>query len=379
MVSNLTPSQIQTLQDLGITYEPISKPQQTTSKPYIALFSISGLALISLGGLILFKSQNDSQPPTFPSQPNVYPSPTQVPKSIQHYLLASQQFFSQALDLQSQNSADPRLIELLNQSILSATQAIKEFPSDYRGYQQRAKIYQSVLASRPDLITNTLNDYQSAFKLNPNSAEIAKSIAQLYAQKGDSQSTLQYLSLVTALEPTKAQNFYDLAKIQQQTGQLSAAVSTYHQLLTILTDSSQKNQIQTEISSLQSLINQHPQTQPNLPSPTPSPLIDNSEPLLQASLTSKTIIAAPEIKTKTEVANLSESNSLSGSATIPANTKQITLTNSQLKPTSQIYLSLTSGGKNQNLQVLSKSDQSFVVGFDTPLNEDVIFNYWIVN
>ncbi|HPJ17313.1 MAG TPA: hypothetical protein PK639_03765 [Candidatus Woesebacteria bacterium] len=378
MVANLSPSQIQTLKDLGIACEPISKPQQTTSKPYIALFSISGLALISLGGLILFKSKNDSQTPTYQPQPNVYPSPTQVPKSIQHYLLASQQFFSQALDLQVQNSADPRLIELLNQSILSATQAIKEFPSDYRGYQQRAKIYQSVLASRPDLISNTLIDYQSAFKLNPNSAEIAQNIAQLFAQKGDPQSTLQYLSLVIALEPTKAQNFYDLARIQQQTGQLTAAVSTYNQLLTILTDTSQKQQIQTTISSLQSLINQHPQNVPTS-TPTQAPLIENSQPLLQANLTSQTIIAAPEIKTKTEVTNLSESNSLSNQATIPANTKQITLTNSQLKSTSQIYLSLVSGGKNQNLQILSKSDQSFVVGFDAPLTEDVIFNYWIVN
>jgi len=378
MVANLSPSQIQTLKDLGIACEPISKPQQTTSKPYIALFSISGLALISLGGLILFKSKNDSQTPTYQPQPNVYPSPTQVPKSIQHYLLASQQFFSQALDLQVQNSADPRLIELLNQSILSATQAIKEFPSDYRGYQQRAKIYQSVLASRPDLISNTLIDYQSAFKLNPNSAEIAQNIAQLFAQKGDPQSTLQYLSLVIALDPTKAQNFYDLARIQQQTGQLTAAVSTYNQLLTILTDTSQKQQIQTTISSLQSLINQHPQNVPTS-TPTQAPLIENSQPLLQANLTSQTIIAAPEIKTKTEVVNLSESNSLSNQATIPANTKQITLTNSQLKSTSQIYLSLVSGGKNQNLQILSKSDQSFVVGFDAPLTEDVIFNYWIVN
>ena len=378
MVANLSPSQIQTLKDLGIACEPISKPQQTTSKPYIALFSISGLALISLGGLILFKSKNDSQTPIYQPQPNVYPSPTQVPKSIQHYLLASQQFFSQALDLQVQNSADPRLIELLNQSILSATQAIKEFPSDYRGYQQRAKIYQSVLASRPDLISNTLIDYQSAFKLNPNSAEIAQNIAQLFAQKGDPQSTLQYLSLVIALEPTKAQNFYDLARIQQQTGQLTAAVSTYNQLLTILTDTSQKQQIQTTISSLQSLINQHPQNVPTS-TPTQAPLIENSQPLLQANLTSQTIIAAPEIKTKTEVVNLSESNSLSNQATIPANTKQITLTNSQLKSTSQIYLSLVSGGKNQNLQILSKSDQSFVVGFDAPLTEDVIFNYWIVN
>ncbi|HOZ80961.1 MAG TPA: hypothetical protein PK370_01945 [Candidatus Woesebacteria bacterium] len=378
MVANLSPSQIQTLKDLGIACEPISKPQQTTSKPYIALFSISGLALISLGGLILFKSKNDSQTPIYQPQPNVYPSPTQVPKSIQHYLLASQQFFSQALDLQAQNSADPRLIELLNQSILSATQAIKEFPSDYRGYQQRAKIYQSVLASRPDLISNTLIDYQSAFKLNPNSAEIAQNIAQLFAQKGDPQSTLQYLSLVIALEPTKAQNFYDLARIQQQTGQLTAAVSTYNQLLTILTDTSQKQQIQTTISSLQSLINQHPQNVPTS-TPTQAPLIENSQPLLQANLTSQTIIAAPEIKTKTEVVNLSESNSLSNQATIPANTKQITLTNSQLKSTSQIYLSLVSGGKNQNLQILSKSDQSFVVGFDAPLTEDVIFNYWIVN
>ena len=115
------------------------------------LLSISGLTLLSFGGLILLKSKTQSTnsiPNTQYQIPNTDLKPTQVPKSIQHYLLTSQQLFSQALELQKNtptSSSQPTL-DLINKSILAATDAIKEFPQDYRGYQQRGQIYQSLLS-----------------------------------------------------------------------------------------------------------------------------------------------------------------------------------------------------------------------------------------
>ena len=168
--------------------------------------------------------------------------PTQVPKSIQHYLLTSQQLFSSALQMQSTialpkptgEGGPSEILDLINKSILAATDAIKEFPNDYRGYQQRGKIYQALIESKPDLINQSISDFTTAFKLNPSSAQVSRSLASLYAKKGDASNTIAYLNKTVSLEPTKAQNFYDLAKIQQQAGLISQALNTYNQLLPLI-------------------------------------------------------------------------------------------------------------------------------------------------
>jgi len=370
-----------------------SKNLQSTiyhQRPIFPLLSISGLTLLSLSGLILFKNkdQTDATPVnnTNTTLPETSVSPTQVPKSIQHYLLTSQQFFTQAS--QNQN------VEALNQSIVAATEAIKEFPNDYRGYYQRGRIYQSVAASQPQVVTQVIADLSQAQKLNPNDAEITRSLASVYALKGDAQNTISYLSQTIALDPTKAQNFYDLAKIQQQVGLLSQAVETYDKLLTILSDPTQKTQVESEKSSLQKLISQNPQaasptnsTTPialpatDLPSSLDSPTIQANTglPALVAELPAGLIVAAPEKIDQIEVSNITGSNSLSGNDTLASGQKEITLTNNQVTSASQIYVSILSGGKNQNLQVLSKSDKSFTIGLDTAISEDIQFKWWIIN
>ncbi len=382
----LTPDQIQKLQQLGIELNQPSKEiinstvETKHSKfPIFPLLSISGLTILSFSGLILFKnkSQNISTQTNTPIQNNnSTPSPTQVPKSIQHYLLTSQQYFTQATQNQS--------VDALNQSILAATQAIKEFPSDYRGFYQRGRIYQSILTSKPELISQVISDLTQAQKLEPNDAEITRSLASVYAQKGDAQNTINYLNQTVAIEPTKAQNFYDLAKIQQQVGLLPQALDTYNRLITLITDPTQKTQIEAEKSSLEKLIAQNPnssnQITTNQTIPTISiPSLNLDSPTIQASAGGGLIVAAPEELNKINVSNLTQSNSLSGTATLPANQKQIVLSNNQISTTSQIYLTITKGGKNQNLQVLSKSNKTFTVGLNTPISEDIEFKWWIIN
>ena len=429
MLSDLTPDQIAQLQELGIT---LSKSQQNTSEtiestskeievpqissptsgqilnqtisstqpnrllkssinPIVPLLSISGLTLISFGSLILFKSKTaDSISPTSPavvqSQPDAG-GPTQVPKSIQHYLLTSQQLFTQAVSAQTSNSPTQTSVDLLNQSILAATQAIKEFPNDYRGYDQRGHIYQSLTDSNPKLLTNAISDLSLAVKLNPESAELTHTLANLFAKKGDVANTLVYLNLTVSLEPTKAQNFYDLARLQTQAGYISQALTTYNNLLTIVTDPSQKEQVIAEKTSLEKLLSQNPVgTDPRVRSssettPPISPIIPTTDgPLLQADAGQNgPIIAAPATSQDISVNNLTDSNSLAGTGTLPANTASITVHNSQLTPTSQVYLTVTKGGKNQLLQVLSKSGDSFTAGLDSPISEDIEFKWWIVN
>lgn len=359
----------------------------------LPLLSISGLSLISFGGLLLFKSKTKTAIVPNPPAHNTEPAqvPTQVPKSIQHYLLASQQYFSQALTSQNnQAGSDPSrnnsLAELLNQSILAATDAIKDFPTDFRGYQQRGSIYMSLVDSQPQFLDSAIADFSRSSDLNPASAEISRSLATLFAKKGDANMTLTYLARTVAIEPTKAQNFYDLARLQQQTGLIPQALDTYTKLLPLITDTSQKHQVETELSSLQKLASQNNTSNPTLSSPSVTPYpptggisLPDSPNLIQANTNQGLIIAAPETSKNISVTNLSASNALSDIGTLPANTTSISITNSQLAPTSQVYLTITKGGANQSLRVLSKSNDSFSVGIDSPISESIEFKWWIVN
>ena len=397
----LTQEQIIKLKQLGLglqlpsqqenNYSLNSTNTNKKSFPIFPLLSISGLTILSFSGLILLKSKDSNKTNITPSTNNpssdLSPTPTQVPKSIQHYLLTSQQYFSSALQ-QNQNTttqANDSTVELLNQSILAATQAIKEFPSDYRGFLQRGRIYQSLLQSHPQLATQALSDLNQALKLNPSSPEITRNLASLYAFKGDAQNTINFLNQTITLEPTKAQNFYDLAKIQQQVGLIPDALTTYNQLITLVTDSTQKAQIESELSSLEKIIAQNPNknystSNSNSTPPTTSPASLNLDsPTIQALAESNLIIAAPENLDKVEISNITDSNALSGTGILPSGQKQITIKNSNLSANSQVYVTITQGGKNQNLQVVSKSKDSFDVGLSKSISENIEFKWWIIN
>lgn len=400
---NLTPDQIQQLHLLGIDINPVENTplpiklnssinlKTKKSFPVFPLLSISGITLLSFSGLILLKNKSQSTSVKIDNTNRTLPetsvSPTQVPKSIQHYLLTSQQYFSSALQNQSckGDSCGRPTIDLLNQSILAATQAIKEFPSDYRGFFQRGRIYQSLLTSQPQLVDQALADLNQAQKLNSNNPEITRSLASLFAFKGDAQNTINYLAQTINLEPTKAQNFYDLAKIQQQIGLLPDALKTYNQLITLVTDSTQKSQIELEKQSIEKIIAQNPDK--NYPSSQNqnstnydlSPTIQLDSPTIQALASSDLIIADPQTIDKVTVSNITDSNALSGNATLLANQKEIIISNNKLSSSSQVYVSIISGGKNQNLQVLSKSTDSFTIGLTKSINEDIQFKWWIIN
>lgn len=345
---------------------------------YIPLISISGLSLLSFGGIVLLKSKATASIPSptniKPEQSN--PKPTQVPKSIQHYLLASQQFFSRALETSDQKQK----IDFVNQSILAASDAVKEFPTDYRGYHQRGRIYQSLIDSQPQLIDQVISDFASAYKLNQNSAEVSRDLATVYAKKGDAQNTIAYLIKTVSIEPTKAQNFYDLAKIQQQAGYFSDALTTYNQLISLVTDPTQKQQIELEKDALTKIISDNPNApKSNLPSTIQDLKPNLDAPTIQASLANKgIIIAAPETEKKIEIANQTDSNSLSGETTLPANQPNIVIENNNLIDTSQIYITVISGTKDKTLKILSKGKTSFTVGFDSPSSTSTTFKWWII-
>jgi len=306
-----------------------------------------------------------------------YPKPTQVPKSIQHYLLASQQNFTQAIAATDQTQK----IELINQSIIAASDAIKEFPKDYRGYHQRGRIYQSLVESQPQLIDQVVSDFNLAYKFNQSSAELSRDLATAYAKKGDAQNTIAYLAQTISLEPTKAQNFYDLAKIQQQAGYFADALITYNQLISLVTDPTQKQQIETEKIALEKIVAANPNApKQDLPSTIQDLTPNLDAPTIQATdiLAKGVIIAAPEAEKKIEVTNQTNSNSLSGTITLPIGQSSISINNSQVDTTSQVYITVTNGIKGINPQITSKTTGSFSIGIDKPASENIEIKWWII-
>ena len=364
-------------------------PVEIKAKPktnFVPLISISGITILSFGGLMLLKSNNTASLPPIPETPidEQQLVPTQVPKSIQHYLLASQQNFTQALNI----TDEAQKIELINQSIIAASDAVKEFPQDHRGFYQRARIYQSLSTNKIEFLDQAIADYNQANQINPNSPEITRDLASAYAQKGDANNTLHYLAQTINLEPTKAQNFYDLAKIQQQAGYFSDALNTYTNLLTLVNDPDQKQLIENEKNALEQIVTNNPDLRSNTydPKSNLSPTIQDltpnlDSPKIQATdfTASSLIVASPEETKTIEVNNQTDSNSLSGTSLLASGQKEIFITNSQLNNQSQIYVTAIQGGKNQNLQVLSKSDTGFTIGLDSPINEDIQFKWWIIN
>lgn len=404
MPEDLTREQIEKLLSLGISVNSSNNQDvifplhqggtsvlsKRRSSKYLPLLTISGITLISFSGIILLKNQNSETTPGVVASASTVQtasvvSPTSAPTTIQSYLLLSQQYFTSAVALQGKGSADNQeVVGLLNQAILSASNAIQDYPNDYRGYYQRGRIYQSLLDSKPELASQALADFTAANKINPNSADITRDLASIYARQGDVANTLTYLSQTVSIEPTKAQNFYDLAKIQQQTGQIKEALSTYDRLLPLITDQAQMDQLMSEKATLETIMTQNPTYKSatatsNTVSPTPSITFTDNPPKLQASNSSGLIIAASETRPEIAINNITNSNSLSGTATLPTNTKEITLKNTNLTSTSQVYVTILKGGKNQNLQVLSKSTTDFTVGLDSAISESIEFKWWIIN
>jgi tetratricopeptide (TPR) repeat protein len=384
----LTQDQIQKLEILGLSSKTPSKPSKTKSNHLIPLLSITGITLVAAGSLIYIKTNSSVQisPPPPPQNPSgSTPSPTQVPKSIQHFLLSSQTSFSQALSLaKSEPDNSTALIEQLNNAIVAASTAIQAYPTDSRGYEQRGRIYLSLVDSRPQYLSFAVSDYSSALKYNPLSSTNAHTLASLYARQGNSASTLHYLGLALTLDPTNPQNFYDLARLQQQTGQIPQALATYERLIPLVTDSSQKQQLEAETLALQKLVLQNPSSSlPSSPPPPTTPTL--TTPLLQAQLIplnspDSVIIASPETAAKSALQSEKyDSNSLSGQSILKSGQTTQVILNSQLTPSSQVYITPIKGGKNSSLEVVSKSNNSFTIGLPSPITEDIEYKWWIVN
>jgi len=97
------------------------------------------------------------------------------------------------------------------------------------------------------------------------------------------------------------------------------------------------------------------------------------------SLTTQNLVIASASATDSAQLNSdTTSNASAGTATLLAGQTNLTITNSNITPNTLIYLTPLSDTQNQVLYVSSKSAQDFTVSINQPLDQDIDFNYWLI-
>ena len=75
--------------------------------------------------------------------------------------------------------------------------------------------------------------------------------------------------------------------------------------------------------------------------------------------------------------NIFETNATAGTAKIPEGSQEITIKNPKVKTGSLVFITPTSP-TNLTLYVKEQANGEILVGFDSPTESDVSFNWWIV-
>ena len=105
----------------------------------------------------------------------------------------------------------------------------------------------------------------------------------------------------------------------------------------------------------------------------------NSDKINIATDSASTIIAdSNETNIATSSAQIN-SNATAGTATLPANTNQITISTNKLTANSMIYLTPVGSTNNQVIYVKEKTDTYFTIALDSALDHDISINWWIIN
>jgi len=350
-------------------------------------------------------------------------SPSQM---VSHYLLSSQALFSKAIEESNThtleeskhtskvyNETNQRVIELINEAITQATQAIIAAPQDARGYAQRGKIYQTIEKYLDEALLSALKDYQQAARLSPHQVEYYEQVAKILTTLNRSEQATEVWKKAAYLNPTDPKVWHKLAKAQAQSGNLTQAKVSYQRILSLIIDQEQKEIIKKELTALDKLLTQAGQ-QP-IPSPITQPdlILPDQPPQLEASLTAQLIIAEPR-KENDSLSGESQSNALSSTAILPAGETTLTINSQKLQTNSQVYLAALGDLDNQVLRVESKhtleeskhtskecvaDDGSaldscevrfgssevagaepayFTVGINKPLEKEIEFRWWII-
>ena len=309
-------------------------------------------------------------------------APATAIKPLTNYLVSSQQFFSQAISLSQQKDGDIRqrnqkVTRLINQAITLATTAISHYPTDPRGYAQRARIYQAITAYLPNARQIALVDWLRAAQLAGNNPDYWRQAGRLCQRMGNLACGVDNLRRAVDLSPTDGQLLLELARAESQAGRLQAAYQHYQQLLGILVDDRQQAQIRQELAGLKKLLAKTKGVVAAEPvSPSPLPLENLNAPKLEAQAQQPLIIAAGD-EASPETSGQAVANALSGTSVLPGGEKEITVRNQRVNAQTVVYLTAIDDSDNQPLRLLQKGPGFFRVGLSHALNHDLRFK-WLI-
>jgi len=319
---------------------------------------------------------------------------------LEDYLFSSQSLLAKAIEASKNKSQkqekivanNQKIVQLINESINTINKAVSAYPSDARAWAQRARIYQTVKVYLPEAELTAISDWQNAIKLDPGNADYCQSIVKLYLANSQKQEAAFYLQQAVVSNPTNPNLLNQLAEVQVEIGLLKRAKISYQQLLSILTDSKQRQEIEIALKSLNQLMAQSNYSDDvglNTIGKEPENIVlPDNPPLLQASnfLAQAPIIAAPDDEKNTSQEEEIFSNALSGKAILRQGETELKICNSNLTTEKQVYLTPENDNFNQILNVKSKATDLedkkcpafFIAGIQKPLDYDLAFRWLII-
>ncbi len=302
---------------------------------------------------------------------------------LANYLLTSQLYFSRAISLSQKKDQDWRrhnqlVSRLVNEAISQASNAIAHYPTDPRGYAQRARIYQAIEKYLSGAKLIACRDWEQAGRLSQHDPSYWRQAARLRQQMGDFAKAAADLNQALALAPADAQLLFELAQAESRAGWLKAARNHYRQLLALLVDENQRHQISQQIKALDRLLAQNPGQL--AASPTPAPLeLPLKTPKLEAEAVSRPLlVAAPAASASSQTSAAALANAFSGVATLATGSTSLRLQNRHVNSRAAIYLTSLDDSDNQPLRLLRKEKGAFWVGLKRPLKHRLRFRWLIV-
>lgn len=319
------------------------------------------------------------------------------------HLIKSQALFSKAIELSSKNTLEEassatlevgekneRIVELINEAVTEATQAIVSSPQDSRGYEQRGKIYKTIEGYLEEALPAALRDYQQAARLNPRQVSYFEQIADILLKMDRKPEAVEAFKKCVYVNPTDPQSWYKLAKLEADLGMLWEAKESYGRILPLLVNEAQKETVKTEIQTIEKLIVQAGgqndiSTSSEAEEERREIVFPSEPPKMEAKITAGVIIAEPNSTPLESEEGEIASNALSGKAVLAAGEEEIKIENSNLVAGSQVYLAAEDDLDNEVLRVKSKSvggdgeNGWFVVSISKPLQKSVNFRWWVIN
>lgn len=165
------------------------------------------------------------------SQPQIQQTPDEI-------VASAQSLFQKAISLSTAANATQESKQQVSDNIHQALDILNQGITQYSDiaslYFQRAQIEKVVAQSSDQLKFQGKQDYLKAIQLSPKSADYAAGYADFLLVTGDVSDALTQATSATALDSKNTNALFVLAQVQEATHDITSALATYDQLLSLV-------------------------------------------------------------------------------------------------------------------------------------------------